>query len=357
MTTNKIHLEPAKRSSGWRRRAVGRTASIEDRDQGPIELKPDRIRIESRMSNRLALAGPAGAGVEDRSPRLPASHLSYVYDPRFDQPDAEARFREPVLDGPPRESGSPTPPAGVSPYLAGLYRASKPLRPGEETSLFLRMNYLKYRACKLLESLNPRSISASGLDTIERLQEEARAIKDQIVRANLRLVVSIARRRVGQDRNFFEVVSEANLTLILAVEKFDVSRGFKFSTYATSAIVKNLIRTTAREIHQLSRFKTGLPELFGSAIDHRTEERECEAERDRRRNQEVVRSVLGRLNARERAIIVSRFGLEGAREKTLHQLGMELGITRERVRQIESQARKKLREHALEESLNLAAPR
>jgi RNA polymerase sigma factor (sigma-70 family) len=219
------------------------------------------------------------------------------------------------------------------------------------------MNYLKYRVSKLRDSLAPQAAPASDLDDIERLLGVARAVKNEIIRANLRLVFSIAKRWARPDRNLFELVSEGNLSLILAVEKFDVSRGFKFSTYATCAIMKNLARTTVREIGQRSRFKTGLQETFGAAVDHRTEESELERECDRDRHQEAVQGMLGRLSDRERVVIVGRFGLEGASEKTLHQLGLELGVSRERVRQIESQAREKLRQFALDQGLEMAVDR
>ena len=94
------------------------------------------------------------------------------------------------------------------------------------------MNYLKYRATELRERDRPDAGPTADLDEIERLQEEALAVKNQIIRANLRLVVSIAKRHVGPSNNFFELVSDGNMTLIRAVEKFDFARGNKFSTYA-----------------------------------------------------------------------------------------------------------------------------
>ena len=78
------------------------------------------------------------------------------------------------------------------------------------------------------------------LDRIEKLYDESVATKNQIIRANLRLVVSIAKRYVGPARDFFELVSDGNMSLIRAAEKFDVSRGNKFSTYASWAIDEEL---------------------------------------------------------------------------------------------------------------------
>jgi RNA polymerase primary sigma factor len=189
------------------------------------------------------------------------------------------------------------------------------------------------------------------LDEIERLQEEALAVKNQIIRANLRLVVSIAKKRVGPANNFFELVSDGNMSLIRAVEKFDASRGFKFSTYASWAIVKNFTRSIPEEKNRRDRFVTGHDQIFEAAPD--TRGAVYEQESGHRRSQEIVQGMLGRLNDRERRILISRFGIGGADEQTLEQLGRELGVTKERVRQIESRAQEKLRKIAREERLDL----
>ena len=94
------------------------------------------------------------------------------------------------------------------------------------------------------------------MDHIEELYDEAVATKNQIIRANLRLVVSIAKRHVGPAENFFELVSDGNMSLIRAVEKFDFARGNKFSTYASWAIMKNFARTIPDENRHHDRFRT-----------------------------------------------------------------------------------------------------
>src|SRR5262249_20060827 len=129
-------------------------------------------------------------------------------------------------------------PSGLPPYLASLYDAPL-LSREQEIHLFRKMNYQKYRASKLRESLDPTRAKAADLDEIERLQKEALDAKNQIIRANLRLVVSIAKKHVGSSNDFFELVSDGNMSLIRAVEKFDQARGFKFSTYASWAIMNN----------------------------------------------------------------------------------------------------------------------
>ena len=241
-------------------------------------------------------------------------------------------------------------PKGLPPYLASLYEVPLLTRE-QEQHLFRKMNYLKYLAVHLRQQVDPAKAKASDLDEIERLQDEALAVKNQIIRANLRLVVSIAKRHVGPSNNFFELVSDGNMSLIRAVEKFDFSRGNKFSTYASWAIMKNFARTIPEENYRRDRFVTGHEEMFESAADTRSDEHEYESAV--KRMQEAVKGMLGKLDDRERRIIISRFGLGGAHEQTLEQLGRELGITKERVRQIESRAQEKLRKYAGEEKLEL----
>ncbi len=141
------------------------------------------------------------------------------------------------------------------------------------------------------------------------------------------------------------------MSLIRAVEKFDYARGNKFSTYASWAIMKNFARTIPEENFRRDRFVTGHEEMFESAADGRIDEHEYEVAH--RRNVEAVQGMLGRLDDRERRIMISRYGLDGSREMTLEQLGKELGITKERVRQIESRAQEKLRRIAVEERMEL----
>jgi RNA polymerase primary sigma factor len=214
------------------------------------------------------------------------------------------------------------------------------------------MNFLKYQASRLRDTLDPARVKAADLDEIERLQEEALAVKNQIIRANLRLVVSIAKRHIGAADDFFELVSDGNMSLIRAVEKFDYARGNKFSTYASWAVMNNFSRTIPKEKHRRDRFVTGHEEMFDTAADNRTDEYEYESAQAR--SQQVVHGMLNRLGERERHILISRYGLGGVNAQTLEQLGRELGVTKERVRQIETRAQAKLRAIADEERLDPA---
>ena len=286
---------------------------------------------------------------ELRLARILDLKIEPMTDPSFEDPDAAERILAPMPPATRTGSSRSKPPAGLPPYLASLYGDAPLLNREQEAHLFRRMNFLKYQAAKLRDSLDPAKPKTLILNEIERLQEESLDVKNQIIRANLRLVVSIAKKRVGPSNNFFELVSDGNMSLIRAVEKFDYSRGFKFSTYASWAIMKNFARTIPEEKNRRDRFVTGHEDMFDGAADYRTGEYEYES--DHRRNQEAVQGMLGRLNDRERQILIRRFGIGGTSELTLEQLGKELGITKERVRQIESRAQEKLRKFALEKKV------
>ena len=307
-----------------------------------------------------ALAKQAGRSIaainrvvnELRANRLLEQKIEAMPHESFDDPASFAAILEPLaapVDGKaPRKVKSPE---GVPPYLASLYDVPL-LSREQEAHLFRKMNFLKYRALKLRDAIDPLKATTSILDEIDRLLEAALVVKNQIIRANLRLVVSIAKKHVGRSDNFFELVSDGNMSLIRAVEKFDFARGNKFSTYASWAIMKNFIRSIPIENHRRDRFVTGHDDLFEAAADNRTDEHEYES--TQRRMRDAVKGMLGRLDDRERRIIISRFGLDGVGEQTLEQLGRELGVTKERVRQLEARAQSKLRKIAVEEKVEQA---
>jgi len=156
---------------------------------------------------------------EMRARRIAELPLDYIPNPLFDKSSAERQIM-----GPMPESDSPAKktrlPSGLPPYLASLYEVPLLTRE-QEAHLFRKFNYLKHKASKLREGLEPAHAKSSTMDEIESLYDQVVATKNQIVRSNLRLVVSIAKRHVGQGENFFELVSDGNMSLIRAAEKFD----------------------------------------------------------------------------------------------------------------------------------------
>lgn len=240
----------------------------------------------------------------------------------------------------------PRMPGGLPAYVASLYEVPLLTRE-QEAHLFRKMNYLKYKASRLRDTLNLNRPQSRLMDEIEKLYDRSVAAKTQIVRANLRLVVSIAKRYVGPTRDFFELVSDGNMSLLRAADKFDVSRGNKFSTYATWAIVKNFARTLYEATRHSDRFCTSHSEMLNFTADVRADQYEQESAQIQRESQ--VERILDRLDERERQIIAARFGLIRGREPfTLTQVAATMGVTKERIRQIQVRAMGRLREAAEE---------
>lgn len=254
-----------------------------------------------------------------------------------------------------QESDEPIEPhdlRGLPPYLSDLY-AMPLLTAEQETHLFRKMNYLKYLAAHLRDTLDLENPKTSQMEEIESLYNQAVKTKNDIVTANLRLVVSIAKKHVNVHSQLYELVSDGNLALIRAVEKFDYSRGNKFSTYASWAIMRNFARTIPSEMKYHERFHaSGESELFDLRADERSDLHS--EERDQLEREVQVDRLLNVLDEREQNILSQRYGLGENREtQSLRQVGDEMGITKERVRQIETRALAKLRKVAEEEHLEI----
>src|SRR5258708_7571270 len=287
---------------------------------------------------------------EMRAKRLLDQPIECIYHASFEAPNADELILGPAPDYPEKPSAF-RPPPGLPPYLAQLY--SIPLLTKEQEAYYFRkMNYLKFRAARLRDQLDVSRAKSRVMDEIEHCLDEAVEVKNLLIRSNLRLVVSIAKKHVKPNGNFFEMVSDGNISLIRAIEKFDYSRGFKFSTYATWAVMKDYARSFPAEHNLLDRYRTGSDEFFMSSPDQRSDQREQELVNHRQH--EAIIQILNRLDERERNIIMFRFGLNQDTEpQTLEQLGGRFGVTKERIRQLESRALDKLRKIALEEKLDI----
>jgi RNA polymerase primary sigma factor len=287
---------------------------------------------------------------EIRAQRLIDQPIDYIFSPAFDDPVQTGAI---LADMPEAEGFEDARrklriPKDAVPELVSNYEMPL-LSKDQEQHLFRKMNYLKHRAKVLLDEMklpsgliNVVKLRVEALDQIEAHLKEANQIKELLIRCNMRLVTSIAKKHSGQAENFFELLSDGNMSLMRAVEKFDYSRGNKFSTYASWAIMKNFARSIPDEKNRRERFVTGNEEIFDAAEDRRTDENECLAAAAQASAK--VNRLLDHLEPREREIIRMRSGLDdGSEAMTLEKIGEKLGITKERVRQLNVRAMKKLR--------------
>jgi RNA polymerase sigma factor (sigma-70 family) len=276
-----------------------------------------------------------------RAEELLRSDIDYRYDPLFDAPDADEQIlNAPELDHPAyREKNTPD---RMPAYFADL--SHRPLlKKKEETALFRKYNYIKYKFARLRESLKPsQGEDPKLLARLEDLAAQANECRARLVESNLRLVVKLARQHSGPVADIHDLISEGNFVLLRAVDKFDFARGTRFSTYATWCVVKRFARVVPEENYRIQTYVSGIDEILEVQPDKSTSELE------RKENLEHIRSqldkVMEHLTERERVILSRRFGLTGARPETLEQIGEVLGITRERVRQLESRALRKAAE-------------
>ncbi len=287
---------------------------------------------------------------EFRILRIMELPLACVYNEVFDHEGSHASLVS-ELPEPDRKPRQVRPPAGLPAYLTSLYHTDLLTKP-QEQHLFRRYNYRKFRVEQLRKNLDPGKPCEPLLDEIEQLYEDAMSDKNHLIRANLRLVVSVAKQYVTPHVSLFDLISDGNVSLIKAVEKFDYGLNNKFSTYATWAIKKNFARTFSTHLRQQDRFRTCQDELLGLQAGHRADPLLCESLQSEYKS--VVSGILGRLDEREQSVIKQRFGLATIREpRTLKEIGDNLGVSKERIRQIEARAMKKLRAAAREQRVEL----
>ncbi|HEU4349390.1 MAG TPA: RNA polymerase sigma factor SigB [Actinoplanes sp.] len=282
----------------------------------------------------------------------------------------------------------------VRAYLNGIGR-TRLLTAVEEVTLSKRIEAGLYAEEKL------DGAADNLIPLLEIIIAEGKAAKDHLLEANLRLVVSIAKRYTGRGMAFLDLIQEGNLGLIRAVEKFDYAKGYKFSTYATwwirQAITRAMadqartIRIPVHMVEQVNRMVRARRELsttlgreptvaeiakaldvpeyqiielisydrepvsldqavgedgesalgdFVAAVDRRGDPGDGLAHGELRNEVEIV---LATLSERESAVIRLRFGLDDGRQRTLDEVGREFGLSRERIRQIEKVTMSKLR--------------
>jgi len=231
-------------------------------------------------------------------------------------------------------------PKDLPAHLARLCE-SQLLSADEEQQLFRRMNYLKYRANALRVRLDPDSPDVAVMDQVEHLLARASQVRDQIIKANMRLVIAIVKKFVTPKHSFDDLLSDGIVSLMQAVDKFDYSRGFRFSTYAYRAIARNAYRTINDAHKEDSRYDFAISEDLTSLPEQ--DRTSLLGEQQWTRMRTLLGNLLPHLDRREQFILRGRFALGAHREvRTFQCLADKLGVSKERVRQLEQRAIAKL---------------
>ena len=240
--------------------------------------------------------------------------------------------------------------SSLSEYLHSL-RDTPVLNREQEVELFRRYNYLKFLACQSRAGIKLSRVSGKMISQVESYLSQAEEIKRRIIEANLRLVVNVARKHTLSGANLLDLVSEGNISLMHVVEKFDYSRGFRFSTFASWAIAKDYAHKIPDQLG-----KTRKASLANIHREMRTEDAADFAAIERA-HQSLTQVIKDNLTDREQYVIMNRFGLVGPpikkETKTLIQIGEELNLSKERIRQIELVALQKLRQSLSPEEFEL----
>lgn len=220
----------------------------------------------------------------------------------------------------------------------------KLMTAAEERMQFYRFNFCKVRLTQLQRQARKDGLTKELADLIVEWHRRYEHYREYLVRTNLALVLAMAKRTRLGDVDFAEVVSEGNMALLRAVEKFNVDRGFKFSTYACRAILKAFSRTALKS----SRYRMRFPVEFEPDL-------EKSDWADKRRDQveedclDELRAIVDRnladLSSVEQTVIRRRFNWQQKDDSplTLEEVGQIIGVTKERVRQIQNKALAKIR--------------
>lgn len=291
------------------------------------------------------------AELRERRERLFARPIEYIPCRQFLKKDAETLATTPPADAAvplDRDEADRAAGKALSPYLASLYQ-TRLLTKDEEQYYFRRMNWLKFRAATGRGRLDRKRASLRQIEEIEGWLAEAETVKSILITANLRLVVSIAKKFVDPTNSFEELVSDGNVALMRAVEKFNFALGNRFSTYATYAIQRHFFRMSHRGRQQRNRFVAGDESLKDRAAEPPTTEY-CSSEQIGMLK-ELFAGFLDELEPRERQIVVARFGFDGKPPRTFRELGTAMGVCKERIRQIQTRALDKIRDMAADARL------
>jgi RNA polymerase primary sigma factor len=320
------------------------------------EVKPAAAKI-----SKVSVSGLKAGKITSRSSRLSdsdqrllnqimVSEQDFIDSPAFYEDDAEKKIYDEAPEIPKPDTSWYHP---VMDDLSGRTRTIKTaqqviLTGAQEKVLFHQFNYSRYRVWKLQQEVWNSPSKKPELESareILRWFRKSDLVREQIANTNLALVLAMAKRTRMSEVDFADLVSEGNMALLRAVDKFDAGRGYKFSTYACRAILKAF----SRQGMKLSKYRQRFPTDFDPKLEKSNylETKRSVFEKDAA--EEVKRIVLSNradLTDVERTVIEHRFGLESGeldKPMTLEQVGQIIGVTKERVRQIQNKAMEKIR--------------
>lgn len=302
-------------------------------------------RIAEKRTLRLAEGMAVNEGL--LYSRIP-QRVDYVRNPMFEKSNAEEElFGADKLE---IEVPAWTHFPEVADEVQAIRSQRITLAPANEIRLFLQYNYARYRLKKLIEAQRRRKSQGRARQMI-MWHTRATIAHAKLIGANMALVLAMAKRTRIPNVEFSELVSEGNMALLRSVDKFDVARGFKFSTYACRAILKSFNRLATNTGRYRQHFPMEFdPELERSDFDMEKHQMQREDSIDALRD--ILAHNKANLTEVERTIIMERFAIpSGGKGRTLAEVGRMVGLTNERVRQIQNLAMNKIRSILDEEFL------
>lgn len=280
---------------------------------------------------------PSLEALQTRSQDLLGRQIHFVPNPSFEARDcgvASDVYSE--INSTTREQLGPV---DLPPHLKSMCEADL-LTHEQESALFREMNYAKFLAVQLRRKLDGNAPSQAMITEIENHLRRAELIRDHLIKANTRLVISIVKKFVTPQRSFDEMLSDGIMILMQTVDKFDFDRGFRFSTYAYRSIARNAYRTITSDQKEEARFCGDSTERTFEQEDTRSS---SAADHIWSKLREMLGTMLEGLDRREQLIIRSRYALGSHRKaRTFQSMADKLGISKERVRQLEQRAVGKL---------------
>lgn len=279
-----------------------------------------------------------------RTKRIFATEIDLIGNEGFDDPSAESEIMGTTLFGSGLQEVIKARATRLTDLPAHLARLceTRLLTPEEERILFRRMNYLRHLASKRKQALTVENANDWSLKRIDALVRASDWYRDLIVKSNMRLVISIVKKFVNPNNVFDDLLSDGIVGLMRAVDKFDYDLGFRFSTYATQVVRRNAYRIVMQKQKERLKVTTSIQESGIDVSDSKTESSISIKRWDELRGKLGI--MLDHLDRREKFIVRARFSLGGHRSvQTLQRLADKLGVSKERVRQLEKRALDKLR--------------